>query len=55
LSWLFLITSEALPLIPLVRFPGFPWLIAAAWLLPNTRAAKIPRSETDVFNARADA
>jgi hypothetical protein len=45
LSWLFLFTPKALPLIPLVRFPGFPWLIAAAWLLPNTRAAKIPHSE----------
>lgn len=46
LSWLFLFTPKALPLIPLVRFPGFLWLIAAAWLLPNTRAAKIPHSET---------
>src|SRR3979490_3295114 len=51
LSWCFLIAREALPLIPLVRFPGFPWLIAAAWLLPNTRAAKIPHSETEVLNA----
>jgi hypothetical protein len=45
LSWLFLITPKALPLIPLVRFPGFPWLIVAAWLLPNTRAAELPPSE----------
>jgi hypothetical protein len=44
LSWLFLFTPKALPLIPLVRFPGFPWLIVAAWLLPNTRAAKILHS-----------
>ena len=51
LSWLFLITPRALPLIPLVRFPGFPWLIATAWLLPNTRAAKTPHSETEFFNA----
>ena len=33
LSWLFLMTPKALLLIPLVRFPGFPWLIAAAALL----------------------
>jgi hypothetical protein len=45
LSWLFLLTPKALPLIPLVRFPGFPWLIVAAWLLPNTRAAGISHSE----------
>jgi hypothetical protein len=38
LSWVFLLTPKALPLIPLVRFPGSLWLIAAAWLLPNTRA-----------------
>jgi hypothetical protein len=45
LSWLFLIAPQALPLIPLARFPGFAWLIAAGWLLPNTRAAKTPHNE----------
>lgn len=44
LSWLFLMTPKALPLIPLVRFPGFPWLIAAAWLFPNTRAVELAPS-----------
>ena len=42
---LFLMTPKALPLIPLVRFPGFPWLIAAAWLLPNMRAAELAASD----------
>jgi hypothetical protein len=37
-------TPKALLLIPLVRFPGFPWLIAAAWLLPNTRAVELAAS-----------
>jgi hypothetical protein len=45
LSWLFLMTPKALPLMPLVRFPGFSWLIAAAWLLPNTRAAELAASD----------
>jgi hypothetical protein len=44
LSWLFLMTPKALLLIPLVRFPRFPWLIAAAWLLPNTRAVELAAS-----------
>src|SRR5439155_3664604 len=36
LSWLNLITSRALFLVPLTRFPGFAWLIAAGFALPNT-------------------
>jgi hypothetical protein len=36
LSWLNLITSKALFLVPLTRFPGFAWLIAAGFALPNT-------------------
>jgi hypothetical protein len=39
LSWLNLILPKALFLIPLVRFPGFVWLIATGFLLPKT----IPR------------
>src|SRR5262245_13403353 len=35
LSWLDLITSKALPLIPLTRFPAFVWLIAAGFALPK--------------------
>ncbi len=37
LSWLDLITPKALPLIPLTRFPGFIWLIAAGFCLPGRR------------------
>ena len=36
LSWLNLIIPGALFLIPLTRFPGFIWLIAAGLALPNT-------------------
>jgi hypothetical protein len=36
LSWLNLITPKALFLVPLTRFPGFAWLIAAGFALPNT-------------------
>lgn len=39
LSWFDLITSKALPLIPLTRFPGFIWLIAAGFLLPRARGS----------------
>lgn len=34
LSWLHLISPKALFLIPLVRFPGFIWLIATGFALP---------------------
>jgi hypothetical protein len=37
LSWFDLITSKALPFIPLTRFPGFIWLIAAGFCLPKHR------------------
>lgn len=37
LSWLVLAFPKLLPLIPLVRFPGFIWLIAAGFLLPRSR------------------
>jgi hypothetical protein len=36
LSSLDLITATALPFIPLTRFPGFVWLIAAGFALPKT-------------------
>jgi hypothetical protein len=36
LSWLNLITPKALFLVPLTRFPGFAWLIAAGFALPST-------------------
>lgn len=37
LSWLHLAFPALLFLIPLVRFPGFIWLIAVGFLLPRTR------------------
>jgi hypothetical protein len=36
-SWLTLVMPNALPLIPLTRFPGFIWLIAAGFTLPSGR------------------
>ena len=40
LSWLNLAFPKLLFLIPLVRFPGFVWLIAVGFLLPKTRPAR---------------
>jgi len=39
LSWLNLVLPQALPLIPLTRFPGFVWLVAAGFLLPGAVAS----------------
>lgn len=36
LSWISLVVPGALFLIPLTRFPGFIWLIAAGFALPST-------------------
>jgi hypothetical protein len=36
LSWLHMAFPQLLFLIPLVRFPGFVWLIAVGFLLPKT-------------------
>jgi hypothetical protein len=36
LSWIDILVPQALPLIPLTRFPGFLWLIIAGFLLPST-------------------
>ena len=36
LSWLYLMVPEALPLVPLARFPGFVWLIAIGFVLPDS-------------------
>lgn len=36
LSWLYLMIPDALPLIPLARFPGFVWLIAIGFALPSS-------------------
>jgi hypothetical protein len=35
LSWTQILLPKALPLIPLTRFPGFIWLIAAGFVLPR--------------------
>jgi hypothetical protein len=45
LSALSLVIPQALFLIPLTRFPGFVWLIAAGFRLPNRRAASLPLAE----------
>jgi hypothetical protein len=37
LSWFEMLTPKVLMLIPLTRFPGFVWLIAAGFALPKTR------------------
>jgi hypothetical protein len=37
LSWLDILFPKALLLIPLTRFPGFAWLIAAGFALPSSR------------------
>jgi hypothetical protein len=35
LSWFYLVSPKLLFLIPLVRFPGFVWLIATGFMLPK--------------------
>ena len=40
LSWLNLAFPKLIFLIPLVRFPGFIWIIAVGFLLPKTRLAR---------------
>lgn len=44
LSSLYLAFAKLLFLIPLVRFPGFIWLIAAGFLLPTFRSTTNNRS-----------
>ncbi|MBV8673869.1 MAG: hypothetical protein JOZ33_10580 [Acidobacteriaceae bacterium] len=39
LSWLHLVIPGLLFLVPLVRFPGFVWLIAVGFALPRDRAS----------------
>jgi hypothetical protein len=38
LSWLYMMVPNALPLVPLTRFPGFVWIIAVGLALPSTAA-----------------
>ena len=44
LSWLSLAFPKLIFLIPLVRFPGFIWLIAVGFLLPKTRPARVEQA-----------
>lgn len=41
LSWFEILTVRLLPLIPLTRFPGFVWAIAAGFALPRKIPAKV--------------
>ncbi|MGC1463123.1 MAG: hypothetical protein WA802_13050 [Terracidiphilus sp.] len=45
LSWISLVVPNALFLIPLTRFPGFIWLIAAGFLLPNSVTRRVEMAE----------
>lgn len=45
LSWINLLTPKALFLVPLTRFPGFVWLIAAGFALPKSIDRAAPPSE----------
>jgi hypothetical protein len=40
LSWFNLVFPQVLFLIPLVRFPGFIWLIATGFLLPKNMSVE---------------
>ncbi|WP_035347420.1 hypothetical protein [Edaphobacter aggregans] len=40
LSWFQMINIKLLPLIPLTRFPGYLWMIAAGFALPRRRLVK---------------
>jgi hypothetical protein len=42
LSWFNLVFPKVLFLIPLVRFPGFIWLIATGFMLPRTVTRPLP-------------
>jgi hypothetical protein len=41
LSWISMIVPNAVFLIPLTRFPGFIWLIAAGFMLPATVTSRV--------------
>ena len=38
LSWLYMMVPNALPLVPLTRFPGFVWIIVVGLALPSSAA-----------------
>lgn len=41
LSWFEILNIHLLPLIPLTRFPGFLWIIAAGFLLPRKKLVRV--------------
>lgn len=53
LSWLALVAPRAAFLIPLTRFPGFLWMIAAGFALPkvNVRNSNAPQVESSLSAA----
>jgi hypothetical protein len=52
LSWLNLIMPKALFLVPLTRFPGFAWLIAAGFALPTTIEHVAPATTDRIVHGR---
>src|SRR5262249_43866362 len=52
LSWLNLIFPRALFLVPLTRFPGFAWLIAAGFALPTTIERLAPATTDRVVRGK---
>jgi hypothetical protein len=52
LSWFNLVFPQVLFLIPLVRFPGFIWLIATGFMLPNVVSQPVPVTEMRTNDAQ---
>lgn len=52
LSWLYLMLPDALPLVPLARFPGFVWLIAVGVALPTSLESSSPTADSRAGSAR---
>jgi hypothetical protein len=49
LSWFEMLSMKLLPLIPLTRFPGYIWMIAAGFALPRMRA--LPSTAREMVKA----
>ena len=52
MSWLNLLTPKALFLVPLTRFPGFAWLIAAGFALPNSIERATPATAEGIIRGK---
>jgi hypothetical protein len=50
LSWLYLMVPDALPLVPLARFPGFVWMVAIGLILPTSIERSSPTAEGGAGN-----